>query len=590
MVKTREATLTWLELYSLRPLRYTGRFVICRLSRTPVYEGLLVVLLVLLAFVLRVFDIGILPTGLHGDEAIAGLEGQRILRRGYIGPYSPSALGQPAGPLYITAASVRVFGNTIFAVRVVSALAGALTAAAMYVVVRRSLGFVPALLGSLILTVLNWHLHMTRIGFPLAWWPLVTLLATGTLIEALRWGTDWRWWGATGSLLGMGVYTYNADPPLLGILLAVALAGIALLVVQRKAPTWRVLTGAGVMVLVIALSLIPIARYALDERYGYLNHFRAESILRTPQYEALGLGTKLGFWKDRYLDFWGRVSFRPFPDNVDGTGLTQMIPTITFVLFAAGIVVAVRYRRPIVYVGYLVVLLMPFASVTTIDGLARRTFVMTPFIALFAALPLAAVLELAHSPDERPSTITLNSRSLRGIPGRVLAATQSRVCCELASLRVKYILSVLVCLFVGVVVVAVAYQNLDLYFGKFAHSDFQRFVFTDDITDASRFMSRLPRGRYVYFYSDRWSFNYETRQFLAPGVRGEDRSAQYGRYGFGIQPHKGKPVFLLVGAYKPLLASIRSQYPGGRVVYGRDNSFLLPGRKPRVTFVAYILP
>src|SRR3712207_6029897 len=57
------------------------------------------------ALLLRVYQLSTLPSGLHGDEAVAGLEAQRILRDGYIGPYTPRALGFPAGPLYLTALS-----------------------------------------------------------------------------------------------------------------------------------------------------------------------------------------------------------------------------------------------------------------------------------------------------------------------------------------------------------------------------------------------------------------------------------------------------------------------------------------------------
>ena len=32
-----------------------------------------------------------------------GLEARRILDRGSIGPYSPTALGQPDGPMYLAA-------------------------------------------------------------------------------------------------------------------------------------------------------------------------------------------------------------------------------------------------------------------------------------------------------------------------------------------------------------------------------------------------------------------------------------------------------------------------------------------------------
>jgi hypothetical protein len=62
------------------------------------------------ALLLRLVNLTTLPTGLHGDEAIVGMEGQRILREGWIDPYSPSARGQPTAPFYLAAITVWIDG------------------------------------------------------------------------------------------------------------------------------------------------------------------------------------------------------------------------------------------------------------------------------------------------------------------------------------------------------------------------------------------------------------------------------------------------------------------------------------------------
>src|SRR5579884_1308375 len=180
------------------------------------WEIALVAGILLIAAALRFWHLTSLPAGLHGDEAWTGIEGRRILREGWIGPCSPSALGQPSGPLYVTAVAVWLFGNTIFAVRLVPALMGLLTIAALYVVIRRNLGTWAALAGAALLALMDWHIHFSRIGFPLAAWPLTVVLAAGALMEALR-TQDWRWWAAAGALTGLGIYAYNADPVFVAI-------------------------------------------------------------------------------------------------------------------------------------------------------------------------------------------------------------------------------------------------------------------------------------------------------------------------------------------------------------------------------------
>jgi hypothetical protein len=102
------------------------------------------------------------------------------------------------------------------------------------------------------------------------------------------------------------------------------------------------------------------------------------------------------------------------------------------------------------------------------------------------------------------------------------------------------------------------------------------------MTDAALFMATLPSTSHVYFYSARWSVNYETRQFLAPHVSAEDRSAELGHLGFDVDPTKGTPVFIFLAEYQDRLEEVRQRYPGGQVV--RSDS------GPEPSFVAYLVP
>src|ERR1700674_215736 len=71
----------------------------------------------LLAAVLRIWRLGTVPLGLHGDEAWTGLDARRVLREGWIGAYVPSAVGQPTGPLYFTALLFKFMPQTTFTLR-----------------------------------------------------------------------------------------------------------------------------------------------------------------------------------------------------------------------------------------------------------------------------------------------------------------------------------------------------------------------------------------------------------------------------------------------------------------------------------------
>lgn len=201
-------------------------------SRGFWWEGVGVSLLLVSALFLRAYHLSTLPAGIHGDEAIFGSEGEAVLIHGSVGIYSYIAAGQPTGPFYLDAAAVALFGHTIFAVRVASMLIGTLTIPLCYLVLRRSFNRTTGFVGAALLTVMNWHLHYSHVGFALSLWLFGVVFTTGTLIEAIR-SANWRWWAVTGVFAGLNIYVYNAHNVFLAVLLCyVALSSIRALIVR----------------------------------------------------------------------------------------------------------------------------------------------------------------------------------------------------------------------------------------------------------------------------------------------------------------------------------------------------------------------
>lgn len=506
-------------------------------------EMLALVAVITIAATLRLYDLADLPGGMHGDEAVVGLEAQRILRSGNIGPYSPLAAGQPAGPIYLVALSMELFGHTLWAVRVVPAVAGIATIPLLYLVVRRSFDGTVALVSAALLATMGWHIHFARIGFPLECWPLVTVAATGALVEALR-SAQVRWWLAAGALAGLGIYVYNGHLLFLA-LMALFVAGSAL---WPGRSTWQArLAGPAMFMGTLVVVAAPMLVWASNPTHQYKAHFERDTITSTAQWKQLdGPIQQARFVAERYGTFWERLSFEPHLDAVDGTGVTAIVPTLMLLTAAAGVILAIGRRKhgPLVLFSLLLVAGTPLASALTVDGLARRTFDIAPLIALFAAITLAEGVRL--SVRWRPET-------------------------RYGALGAAALLS-------G----AIVFQNVYGYFGRFAGSGAEQWVFAKDLTDASAYMNSLPAESYVYFSSERWSQNYETRRFLAPTVRAEDRSERFGRQGLQVAWQNGRPVFVLLGSYMDELPQLQKLYPYGHIVRGGDG--------PRPTFIAYEVP
>lgn len=504
------------------------------------WEIAAVAVILAVAAELRLIHLDSMPSGVSPDEAVAGLEARRILEEGWIGPYSPHAAGQPTGVLYVMAASVRLLGETVFSLRLVSAAAGILTVLMLYIVLRRNVGLWPGLIGSGLLAVMSWHVHFGRFAVPVGTWPLVVVATTLLLMEGIRRGGLW-WWGVAGAVAGLGVYVYDAHTLFLLIL--------ALFLVVHATSSTLPLKSHIVRFAVLGLALcavaLPMIEFAADARKGYFQHARSTSVLNQEAWRALaGPEERVAFLAGRYVGFWDRVCCHPEIDVIDGTGGAALASPGLLLLAATGLVLGLRRgRQPLLVFGALVVVLMPLASVATEGGLARRSLVIVPFIAMFAAI---GVVELFRASRARAAWV----RRSTGLALAVLAA----------------------------LIVA---TNVS-YFRQFPGSEQERFAFAWAVTDASRFMRGLDRGTHVYFYSNAVSVDYEIRRFVAPDVSGEDRSSEFGRVSYAIDRGSKRPVFVLLGSYVNRLGDVQRRYPGGRTVVGR--------RGDAATFVAYVPP
>lgn len=510
-------------------------------------EIALVSLILLFAAVLRLDGLGHTPPGLHGDEAVVGIEARRILDQGWIGLYSPLALGQPTGPIYLTALSLGLFGDSITVLRAVSALLGCATVLTVYLVTRRAVDPPTALLAAAILAFMGWHLHFSRIAFPVAAWPLAVLLAAAALDAAITRNRA-AGWALGGAASGLGVYVYNAHPLPMAVLF-----GITLFVFARRfrapLPGSTSLRAAGCLAAYLAglaVCLAPMLVVATTPGSGYGDRFRETSLVSSEEWIGSAQpGGKLALIAAKAGDFAVRVCCAARFDAADGSGLLPLAPIPLILLAAVGCGLAVRQRgAPLLTISTTLVATLPAAAIITVDGAARRTFAITPCLAILAA---AGTLGLWRSFRDRPGA------------ERALAA--------------------------GLLVLLVAFGALQDLYGTLRlvpRSADIRWTFATEMSDAAAYMATLPETATVYFLSDRWSVDYESRQFIAPTVSGADRSREFGDFSLKLHPGANEQVFILLGDYRRLAPRLDRLYPGG---YRVDTP--LSSDPP---FIAYVVP
>lgn len=491
--------------------------------------------IVLLALLLRGWQLESVPLGLHGDEAVTGMDARRALAEGWIGPYLyPSALGQPAGPVYLTAAVFGLLGESTFSLRLSMALFAAATIGFTYLAAAAMFGRRVALLAALLLAVQPWHLHLGRIAFMVNAWPCVEMAALWLLFRARLHGELWRWL-LFGAVAGLGVYAYNAYALTLPVLAVPALWD---LLWPPTGTTRRRVLGLGaaaaLAAIVVALPMIDYAR--THEEYFW--HQEEVAVLHAPAWREADWSTRAAMLGSRGLE-WGRgllVGGRP--DDGDGLGergfpLLDPLAGLA-ALIGAGMALR-RWRQPAYATLLAALLILPLGALLTIeDGLFRRTFGLAPLLAILAALPLAHWWREALARGAMPGW----------------AATMALVA----------------------LLVWCGVRNTWRYFGPLQATEQMHYVFPAEVDAASRFVAGLPGGRVVFWYSDRWPADYETRRWFAPDAVVVERSPAFG----APTGNDGGPllladsdresVFVLLGEYRRLEEEILSRHDGAAAV------------------------
>lgn len=493
-------------------------------------EVALVVLLTAVAGVLRIYRVADLPAGLHGDEAWTGLDALRVLNEGWIGPYVGSGLGQPTGPLYVTALVFWLSGPTLFTLHLSMALLGTATVPVAYILFRLGFGRWVALMAAVALTFSYWHLFYSRSAFMLIAMPLVTTLAATALLIAVRSRSPWAW-GIAGITLGVGMYTYNGYVIFLPVV--AVLLGVVLVLERRE---WRrTAWGTAVLCLTFLLVALPLLRLAISDPDFYFQRHRTVSALQDPELrDAASLGDLASYWARRAAAAAALPVYHPAVDHSDGMGGKGVLDPILGLFAYLGLLVAVRRWRSPPHLTLALVFGAGLASVLL--GLQdwgeyRRAFVAVPFIYGLASLGIVAACRWAVEPLEAAR----RTRAAYAMGTAMLAASVA--------------------------------LSLWTYFGRITHEEHLDWVYATPLVGALEAAHQAGPPGVIYWYSARWSYDYAPRRFLYPDTPGIDRSKEFGTFSMR-RLHDGPVTYILFPPYERELADLRTQYPEGEETVG----------------------
>ena len=237
------------------------------------YEILAVVLLVCLAFALRIYNLELHPYAMVNDEGEVGKQALLILSGERTNLFDAGWGGQPAWSFAPDAVTTWLFGRNAFAVRLVSAVQGTLAVLFLFFLAREIFDSATGLLAAGILATLPFHIHFSRLGVCNGGDAFFVTLVLWLTIRAIRRGklSSYLW---AGLAAGLTLYTYLGSR--LVMALALGTLGYAILYYRMS---WQAHLRQWV-VFIAALGIVaaPIGVYFLNHPEWFMSRINDESI------------------------------------------------------------------------------------------------------------------------------------------------------------------------------------------------------------------------------------------------------------------------------------------------------------------------
>lgn len=243
----------------------------------PRIEWAVFAAIMLLAIGLRLWRLGDLAPGMHGDEGEAGTDSFTILQGNFVSPWMRGWFNQPNVYYWTLAIFMKVFGTGLFGLRTFAALCGVITVLFTYLIAREMFGQRAAIIAGAFLSFQSADLLFSRQEFSNVTIPPLEAMAFYFVVRGLR--TRKHLDFVVGGLAaGFGVY-YFAGGRLIGPAVAAFLLYLAVVHPNFIRAYWsRALTFG----LALVAMITPFAAYYLafpiptnsypNDRFIWLHH------------------------------------------------------------------------------------------------------------------------------------------------------------------------------------------------------------------------------------------------------------------------------------------------------------------------------
>ncbi len=487
---------------------------------------ILPLVLTLAAFLVRGLAMDRFPIALTGDEGRDGIEAVRILKGEFNNLFISAGYSFPSLFYFVQALSIRLLGQTTEALRLTSALAGALTVTALFyagtVMFNQRTGF----LAAIFLAAYSFHIHFSRIGLNNIWDGLWYIILIGALWHGWQHEEN-RSFALAGFSLGMAQYFYPS-----GRALILPIFGwLFLMGMFRREKFKRVFSGLLIMFIVTSVIILPLAIFYWHHPDEYMAPLRRVSIFG-PVLDGLVQSTGQPVWMIILNQIWKSLQgFTYLPVTFWYQPGTPLLRPVAASLFLMGLLLLLSRDRD----GRFLLLALWILTFGLIGGLSESTPAAQRYV---AAAPVCALL-VGYSLNEITSIFELFwPRLRRNLEGAVIA-----------------------------VVLLLAIDELNFYFNTYTQKTVVEWSHNHTMIaqHLANYLKEEPADLQVVFFGapSMGYYSVPSLQYLVPDVKGIDATLPW--ESFDKSTITGTDlVFIFLPGNENELDTIKMDYPGGK--------------------------
>lgn len=490
---------------------------------------ILFTLFFIIGFLVRGFNTGEIPIVLTGDEGSAGLSAVRFVKNETNNILNLGWFSFPSLYFYTQSLSIRIFGQTIEAIRLPSAFIGGLTVGVVYLLGKVLFGEFKGVLAAIFLVGFHHHIHFSRIALNNIWDGLWFSIILALLVYGWK-NDNQNAFIFSGIALGLSQYFY---------------VGVHLLLIII--PVWLILNSFSdmkkfrknavpIMLMIIAtiVTLLPL---------GFL-YFKHPDMLTAPMQRVQILGK----WLENEILLTGKSTFEVLLSQVSlaikgfySIPLVQFYPayipflrstpaTLFFIGLSLLILKINDYKTKLIFLWVLG--FIGTSALSTPTPAAQRLVGVVPAVALIVGYGLGEITELL-------SSLWIKYQSY-----------------------LKY--SALIIIFL------VTLSDLKFYYQDYTPTGDLGGVNTFIANSLAEDLEGKDSSWHVYFFGfPRMGYkSLPSLQYLIPQIEGTDVNSSDELASIQIQDSKA--VFVFLPEQEELLNQVTEKYPSGKLVERYD--------------------